>query len=42
MNQQKEQQTKAELMAKIKETKNPEIKKVLEDRLKNIDKVITK
>lgn len=44
MSQQKEHQIQAkqELETKIKEAKSHEVKKILEDRLKKIDKVIEK
>ena len=44
MNQPKKQQeqTKQELATKIKEAKSPEVKKILEERLNKINKVITK
>ena len=39
---QQHQEQKQELAAKIKATNNPEIKQVLEQKLKEMDKIVTK
>jgi len=39
---QQQEQTKAEIVKQIQETNNPIIKRVLEKRLKEIDKTVTK
>lgn len=40
--QQHNEQTKAEIAKQIQETNNPIVKRVLEKRLKEIDKTVTK
>lgn len=39
---QQQEQAKAEIVKQIQETNNPIIKRVLEKRLKEIDKTVTK